>query len=229
MKKNSTILVISVLFACSSFFGCTGNDKKYMKEADFEKFEKVLNNQVDTRLYGGELQDLNIGILEKIQNKDVLFSIFYSATVPEEDELKGEYQAKLLETGGFSRAFEMYINNWFGPENTEWMGKAFGGVDGDKKYGYNIFQSRKNGAIIRKIKFETFIAKTRFKKIDEKESYHLKYKTYNDGLKRGVRDEIRKINDHLYLGIGSASWGFGTANPGFFVLYGNPSEWKDTE
>ncbi len=161
-----------------------------------------------------------------MHSKDDLFSLFCAASVPEEGELKGEYDAELLDTGGFSRVFKMYINKMFGPAGTDWKGKAFGGVDEGKKYGYNIFKSEKNDDIKRKVRFETFISKTRFGKIDNKESYHLKYETYNDGLNGGVRDEIRKINDLLYLGIGSASWGFGTANPGFFVLYGEPKKWK---
>lgn len=77
------------------------------------------------------------------------------------------------------------------------------------KNGYNIFKSKENGDIKREVRFETFTAKTRFKEIDGIESYHLKYETYNDGLNGGVRDEIRKINDNLYLGIGSASWVLG--------------------
>ncbi len=102
-------------------------------------------------------------------------------------------------------------------------------MDGEKKYGYNIFKSEKKESkesIERKVKFETFIVKTRFEEIDDKESYHLKYETYNDSFNGGVQDEIRRVNDQLYLGIGSTSWGFGIANPGFFVLYGNPTEWK---
>jgi len=223
MIKHSVFLVISILFACSFLFGCSGI-------MTIEDLKEELSKQVVSVSYDDDkLEKLTIDEVRKMHSKDDLFSLFYAASVPEEDELKGEYDAELLDTGGFSKIFKLYINKMFGPADTDWTGKAFGGVENGKEYGYNIFKSRKKGDIKREVRFETFTAKTTLEKIDCIESYHLKYETYNDGLNGGVRDEIRKINDQLYLGIGSASWGFGTANPGFFVLYGKPNEWKGVD
>jgi len=40
-----------------------------------------------------------------------------------------------------------------------------------------------------------------------------------------MRDEIRKINDHLFIGIGYMGLGGGSINPAPFVLIGPAKEW----
>lgn len=195
-----------------------------------EMFREQLNVPKPYNGQLGKLQNITrdrlVEFLKDNPNStDELFSLFSSAYVPKVNELDGEYKAELLDTGILSKIFSHYINTWFGPANTTWKGKAFGGIDKKKQYGYNLFESE-DGTEQREIQFQTFVGKTRFIKIDKRESFHLKYKTYNKGLNKGVYDEIRKINDQLYLGIGTASWGVGTANPGFFILYGEPLSLK---
>jgi hypothetical protein len=40
-----------------------------------------------------------------------------------------------------------------------------------------------------------------------------------------MRDELRKINPTLFIGMGYMPIGGGSINPGPFVVYGNPSPW----
>ncbi len=38
--------------------------------------------------------------------------------------------------------------------------------------------------------------------IDGRDSFHLKYEAYNDGLVNSMHDEVRKVNDQLYICMG---------------------------
>jgi len=68
----------------------------------------------------------------------------------------------------------------------------------------------------------TFIGKSQY---DDKESFHLDYRPFNSGLLHSMRDEIRKINDRLYIGMGSMAASGGTLNPMPFTLYGGKNPW----
>jgi hypothetical protein len=61
--------------------------------------------------------------------------------------------------------------------------------------------------------------------IDRKMSFHLDYSPYNSGLVHSMHDEIRKINDNLYIGMGYMAAGGGSINPAPFVLVGPPAVW----
>jgi len=51
------------------------------------------------------------------------------------------------------------------------------------------------------------------------------YRAYNGGLVHSMHDEIRKINDTLYMGMGYMAAGGGSINPAPFILYEKPSAW----
>ena len=40
-----------------------------------------------------------------------------------------------------------------------------------------------------------------------------------------MHDEVRKINDQLYIGVGAVSWSMDTLNPMPFAIYGLPDPW----
>jgi hypothetical protein len=40
-----------------------------------------------------------------------------------------------------------------------------------------------------------------------------------------MRDEIRMINDNLYIGMGHMALGGGSINPAPFLLIGPPAKW----
>jgi hypothetical protein len=72
------------------------------------------------------------------------------------------------------------------------------------------------------MKMDTFIGPSRF---DGKPSFHLVYAAHNRGLNHSMRDEIRRINDRLWLGMGCLAWDLDTLNPTPFLLYGAPAPW----
>ena len=49
-------------------------------------------------------------------------------------------------------------------------------------------------------------------------SFHLGYREYNTFFTNTMTDEVRKVNDHLYLGMGRLTATFGKLNPMLFVL-----------
>ena len=61
--------------------------------------------------------------------------------------------------------------------------------------------------------------------MDNKDSVHLDYAAHNGFLNHTMHDEIRRINDGLFIGMGYMSVGGGPANPAPFVLFGQPSVW----
>jgi len=44
-------------------------------------------------------------------------------------------------------------------------------------------------------------------------SFHLGYREYNTFFTNTMTDEVRKMNDHLYLGMGRLTATFGKFNP----------------
>jgi len=55
---------------------------------------------------------------------------------------------------------------------------------------------------------------------DGKPAFKLNYGAYNSGTVQSMRDEIRKINDNLFLGLGYMALGGGKINPAPFALIG---------
>ncbi len=159
--------------------------------------------------------------LERLSKADVM-QLFFAAEEPEFTIMKGEYKAKMLNKGVLGAAGEYYSHHLMGPGH--WEGKAFFPFEKDKGSGYNLFTVKKDGVptIVRCMKMDTSTGGSVF---DEKDSFHLVYKAHNKGRNKSMRDELRKINDTLFLGWGYLSWNLGSNNPGPFVLYGEPSPW----
>jgi hypothetical protein len=157
----------------------------------------------------------------KLKKSDIM-QLFYAADAPKFTEMKGEYKARLLPTGILFPVANFYAHHLMGPGH--WEAKAFFPFESNKGWGYNLFSSKKGGnsKIVRTMKMDTHVGKSRF---DDKDSFHLVYKAYNTGLNHTMRDEIRKINDRLYIGLGCLAWNMDTLNPCPFILYGTPDQW----
>jgi hypothetical protein len=169
------------------------------------------------------------GTVEDIErlSKSEVMQLFYAALVPEFASMTGQYQAKTLSVGVMAFAVNFYTNNLFGPGH--WEGKAFFPSEDDTGWGYNLFAITEAGgdpAISRTRKMDTYLGKSC---IDDKDSFHLDYRPYNCGFVYSMHDEIRKINDQLYLGMGYMAAGGGPINPAPFVLYGKPDQWVGPE
>jgi hypothetical protein len=160
--------------------------------------------------------------IEKL-DKAALFQLFYAAPAPLHEEMNGEYSAKTIPVGVLAASADFYTHNFFGPGR--WTGKAFIPSEKNKGWGYNIFSGRdKDGkeVIYRSRKMNTYIGKSL---VDEKDSFHLDYSPYNSGTVHSMHDEIRKINDNIYLGMGYMGLGGGSINPAPFLVIGPAAKW----
>ncbi|MCX8124959.1 MAG: hypothetical protein N3F66_12470 [Spirochaetes bacterium] len=167
--------------------------------------------------------------IEKLSRKEKM-QVFIAASTPKFTELNGEYKALLLSGGILGKSSELFTHHVFPTGgitlHTKWVGKAFKPLSDSSGIGYNIFEEKtKTGTkILRLRKIETSIGLSKIAK-DGKDSFHIDYSKYNKGTVHSMRDEIRKINDNLYIGMGYMGLGGGSANPAPFVLVGKPSSW----
>jgi len=173
-------------------------------------------------ILGVPAEQANIHHIEMLSKSEVM-QLFLAAPAPELGELNGEYFAKPLPLGILAPAADYYTHHFFGPGR--WKGKAFHSVSAEAGEGYNIFarkQDRNAIVLSRTRKLKTYIGKSN---IDDKNSFHLDYSPFNSGLVHSMHDEIRKINDTLYLGMGYMGIGGGSINPAPFVIYGRIGPW----
>lgn len=160
--------------------------------------------------------------IERLGKAEV-FQLFYAARTPSFASMKGEYRARTLAVGIMAAGADFFTHNFFGPGR--WEGKAFFPFGNDKGWGYNLFRVvgvDGREAIARTRKMDTFIGRSL---IDDKSSFHLVYSPYNGGAVKSMRDEIRMINDRLYLGMGHMALGGGPVNPAPFILIGPADRW----
>ncbi len=156
--------------------------------------------------------------IEKLSRAQVV-QLFYAAPAPLYEEMNGELKAGMAGGGIMGPASNLYVAFMFGPG--KWDGKAFSPKEG---FGYNIFKTSQDGkdVIKRARKMKTFIGKSQY---DDKDSFHLDYSSFNGGLIHSMRDEIRKINDKLYIGMGAMAPSGGIINPMPFILSGEQAPW----
>jgi len=166
--------------------------------------------------------------VEKLSRKDTM-QLFYAAETPNFEELEGEYKAGLLSGGVLGKSSELFTHYVFPTGmvtlGTKWVGKAFTKETELTGKGYNIFTKKdKNGAAvtlrIREIK--TGIGPTKIGK-DSKPSFKIDYRMFNTGSVKSMCDELRRINENLYIGAGYMGLGGGSINPAPFVLIGPPT------
>ena len=156
-------------------------------------------------------------------DKAALFQLFYAAPVPQYEEVKGEYGAITLPVGVLALSADFYTHHFFGPGR--WAGKAFFPFEKDKGWGYNLFSGKnKDGkeVLYRVRKMNTYIGKS---PIDGKDSFHLDYSPHNSGTVHSMHDELRKINDNIFLGMGYMLLGGGSINPTPFLIIGPAEKW----
>jgi hypothetical protein len=64
---------------------------------------------------------------------------------------------------------------------------------------------------------------------DGRPAFQLSYREYNTFYTSTMTDEVRRLNDTLYLGIGRLTITLGKYNPMPFVLMGPPAPWVGPE
>jgi hypothetical protein len=154
-------------------------------------------------------------------NKAEVMQLFYSAHAPDFSELNGEYKAETLAVGVLSGPANFFTHHFFGPG--KWLGKAFTPKQTTMGWGYNLFY--KKDSVVRTRKFNTYVGES---PIDSKQSVILEYLLYNSGTVKSMKDEVRKINDRLFICMGYMSLGGGSVNPAPFILYGKPDEFRES-
>ncbi|MFP4476617.1 MAG: hypothetical protein ACLFOY_13755 [Desulfatibacillaceae bacterium] len=131
-----------------------------------------------------------------------IMDLWLSLDPPNFEEMDGEYAAHLLDQG--DRFTNIFSNSMLSLPVLHglWLGKAFTPADGYPGHGYNMFRSM--GNVVRKYRMKTGIVPSRF---DSRPCFELHYATYRNlcGFVHMV-DEVRKVGNGLYLGIGT--WGF---------------------
>ncbi len=149
-----------------------------------------------------------------------LFQLYHAAEIPDFQAMKGEYQAEVLPVGPFAFVADFYTHKIFGPGR--WLGKAFHPLLATSGWGYNIFAGKHGNGHARTCRMNTFLGPSN---MDDKVAFHLDYSPWNGFLNYTMHDEIRKINDRLFLGMGYMSAGGGPLNPAPFLVYGESAKW----
>ena len=101
-----------------------------------------------------------------------------------------------------------------------WLGKAFRPLTATTGEGYNRWRFPA-GKIVRNLRMATRMGASL---VDGKPAYLLDYSAFNP--KMTLIDELRKLDDGIYLGIATRAAAGGTRDkPDFFILVGPTDEW----
>lgn len=137
------------------------------------------------------------------------------------EELQGHFAGVLPNAGDAdaqARAFDFMYN-----ENSEkgyWLGKAYRKTGPNQGEGYNRWRFP-GGKVVRDMRFTAEIGTSL---LDGKPPLLMYYGAYNAARPTFV-DEIRKLDDYVYLGVGSILDEAGKRNPGHFALVGPTDDW----
>jgi hypothetical protein len=147
-----------------------------------------------------------------------LLELFKSLNPPSPGEVSGEY-AGFDYLGSSEQTFAAGLERVKAGNGTFWLGKGIPDKEGNGASGYNRLR-QPDGTVARQDRFGVLRGKS---PIDGKRTLMLKYSDFNNGAGRiGFLDEVRKVNDRLFLCTGTP--GEGTGTPGFFFLAGPPAQ-----
>lgn len=181
------------------------------------------------QILGKNPNDATYDDVEKLSRREKM-QLYVAAEAPDFSALNGEYEARLLSGGVLGKSTELFTHHVFPTGgitlHTKWVGKAFKPESETEGTGYNIFAEKKGSQekTLRIRKIRTYLGPSTIAK-DGKNSFHIDYRPYSSGTVRSMHDELRKINEVLYLGMGYMALGGGSANPGPFALVGKPKPW----
>ncbi|GGA76567.1 hypothetical protein GCM10011490_29170 [Pseudoclavibacter endophyticus] len=145
---------------------------------------------------------------------EALLELFGELQPPEPGELVGEY-AGVDYLGRTEASFAAALGRVLGGGGWFWLGKAFPGTEGDGASGYNRVVND-DREVARRDRYGIAFGDSPF---DGKPSLLLKYSDFDNAAGSiGFLDEVRKVNDRLFLCTGRADEGKGEV--GFFFLVG---------
>lgn len=136
--------------------------------------------------------------------QDQLLELFGRLPCPTIQEMEGEFRGYLLDTGRFwiikKPLAHFALNSSL--NQGKWLGKGFTPISQSEGRGYNSYQ--KSGKTRYVFPMNTMIGKSI---LDGKDDFELDYTAYHSGAGFvNMIDEVRKVNDELYLGIGFWGW-----------------------
>ncbi|MBU0991617.1 MAG: hypothetical protein KJ737_03895 [Proteobacteria bacterium] len=191
------------------------------KKPDGRTMAEILGVAPETATYGD---------IEKLSRKDKM-QLFYAAGTPDFSTFNGEYEARILSGGILGKSSALFTHHVFPTGKitfrTAWIGKAFKPLATDSGIGYNIFSQKTSASAVSKRRLRpmrTSMGPSKAGK-DGKMSFLVDYSADNTGTIHSMRDEIRQINDTLFIGTGYMGLGGGPINPAPFALIGPPTEW----
>jgi hypothetical protein len=148
-----------------------------------------------------------------------LMKLFLRLDSPSMTEMNGEFRGHVLDQGAFRLIKESLL--YFAVRapfvNGRWQGKGFTATSDDAGHGYNRYLKHGRESCI--LPMKTKIAKS---VLDGRACFELDYTAYDShaGLVNMI-DEVRKVNDELYLGIGFCGYSRQQRRiPFFFALSG---------
>jgi hypothetical protein len=182
------------------------------------------------QILGVDTQTATYDDVEKLSRKDKM-QLFYAAKTPDFKTLNGEFEARLLSGGILGNSSALFTHHVFATGlvtlSTQWIGKAFKVNNENSGQGYNIFSEKisdENSSTLRIRTMRTSLGTSKVGK-DGKKSLLVDYSFDNTGTINSMRDEIRQINDTLFIGAGYMGLGGGSINPAPFALIGPPMPW----
>lgn len=149
-------------------------------------------------------------------DKPALIDLFATLSPPVVGEMNGEY-AGFDYLGQSEDTFAAALGRIKAGAGTFWLGKGFPGEEDGGASGYNRIRNV-DGSVSRKDRFGIHRG---ISPIDGKPTLLLKYSDFdNPAGSIGFLDEVRKVNDRLFLCTGTPEEGRGEV--GFFFLAGPP-------
>ena len=139
-------------------------------------------------------------------------------------ELNGHYQGVVPNAGDLKRQASTsdFMYNEDSPRGY-WLGKAYRPLTETEGEGYNRWRFP-SGKIVRNGRFAT---RTGPSLIDGQPAYIMDDSAFNGTT---LVDEIRKLDEGIYLGVGTTATGDGGRSaPGHFALVGPTDEWVGAE
>lgn len=172
--------------------------------------------------------------VEKLSRKDKM-QLFYAAKTPDFASLNGEYEARLLSGGVLGVSSALFTHHVFPTGlvtlGTRWVGKGFKANDGETGQGYNIFTEKSPDKTEKTLRIRPMRTSLAVSKVGEdgRLSFQVDYSADNTGSIHSMRDEIRQINENLFIGAGYMGLGGGPINPAPFMLIGPSKPWVGTD
>lgn len=161
-------------------------------------------------------------------NREQVLALWSECPAVDMAELCGEYTGLIPNAGDpeqQQRTAEVMYN-----ENSRlgyWLGKAYFPLSKTKGDGYNRWR-RPDGTVERNMRFATEMGTSL---IDGKPSLMMYYGAYrhvhvSPGEENTLIDEVRKLTDGIYLGVGTRQNDDGSrSEPGHFALAGPVGKW----